>query len=69
MNTKKLFFGLLTLGVLTLAACSNDADNGLYEGIDRTDVTPDRKGIDRTDVTPDRKGIDRTDVTPDRRGN
>lgn len=67
MNTKKLFYAFLTVAVLGLAACSNDSDNGLYEGVNRTDITPDRKGINRTDVTPDRKGINRTDVTPDRK--
>ncbi len=66
MNTKKFFYGLLTVAVLTLAACSNDSDNGIYDGVDRTDVTPDR-AVDRTDVTPDRGSINRTDVTPDRK--
>lgn len=46
--------------------CTNDS-NGLYESIDRTDVTPDR-AVDRTDVTPDRASIDRTDVDPKGRG-
>jgi len=66
MNTKKFIYALLTVAVLGLAACSNDSDSGLYEGVNRTDITPDRKGVNRTDITPDRKGINRTDVTPDR---
>ena len=67
MNTKKFFYGILAFAVLFVASCTNDSD-GLYDGIDRTDVTPDRKttSVDRTDITPDRKSIDRTDVTPDR---
>ena len=67
MNTKYLLFGILTTAFLTLAACTNDTGDGLYEGIHRTDVTPDRSGIHRTDVTPDRNSIHRTDVTPDRK--
>ena len=76
MNTKRFIYSLMTIAVLTLAACSNDSDNGLYEGINRTDVTPDRainrtdvtpeRAINRTDVTPDRASVNRTDITPDR---
>ncbi|MDG1572982.1 hypothetical protein OZ410_11695 [Robiginitalea sp. M366] len=71
MNTKKLIFGLFAFAILLGASCTADGD-GLYDSIDRTDVTPDRKkqSIDRTDVTPDRnnkQSIDRTDVTPDRK--
>ena len=43
MNTKKFIYGLMTLAILSLAACSNDSDNGLYDSIERKDVTPDRK--------------------------
>ena len=67
MNTKKILYGILTIATLSLAACSNDSDNGLYDGIERRDVTPDRKGIERKDVTPDRLSIERRDVTPDRK--
>lgn len=66
MNLKRLSLALVVFATLILSACTSDS-NGLYEGIHRTDVTPDR-AIDRTDVTPDRASIDRTDVTPDRKG-
>ena len=67
MNTKKFLYGILTIATLSLAACSQDSDGGLYDGIERKDVTPDRKGIERKDVTPDRLSIERKDVTPDRK--
>ena len=66
MNLKHFSLAIVAFATLVLSACTSDT-NGLYEGIHRTDVTPDR-AIDRTDVTPDRASIDRTDVTPDRKG-
>jgi len=66
MNTKKILYGILTIATLSLAACSNDSDSGLYDGIERKDVTPDRNNIERKDVTPERNSIERKDVTPER---
>lgn len=64
MNSKRIPLTILAIAFLVISACTSDS-NGLYESIDRTDVTPDR-AIDRTDVTPDRASVHRTDVTPDR---
>lgn len=65
-NLKSLFLIAAMVSTTLFVGCTNDS-NGLYESIDRTDVTPDR-AVDRTDVTPDRASIDRTDVDPKGRG-
>ncbi|MGB5316287.1 MAG: hypothetical protein WBN56_09815 [Robiginitalea sp.] len=56
MNTRKLFFGILTIGILTGAACTADS-NELYEqSVDRTKITKDNKqSVDRTKITKDNK--------------
>ncbi len=63
MNTKKLFYGLLTFGVLTLAACSNDSSDGAYDGVDKTKITKGPDGVDKTKITKGPDGVDRTKVT------
>ncbi|WP_148214362.1 hypothetical protein [Robiginitalea biformata] len=77
MNTRKIFYTLIAFSVLFLAACSNDTGDGLYEGVNRTDITPDRsvnrtdvtpdRAVNRTDITPNRSSVNRTDITPDKR--
>lgn len=63
MNTKKLFYGLLTLGVLTLAACSNDSNDALYDGVDKTKITKGPDAVDKTKITKGPDGVDRTKVS------
>lgn len=63
MNTKKFIYGLMTVAVLSLAACSNDSDNGLYDSVDRTKVTKGPDAVDRSKITKGTDGVDRSKVT------
>jgi hypothetical protein len=65
MNTKKLLFGILTIGILFGAACTTDNDEA-YEtsSIDRSKVQSEpKKSIDRSKVQSEpKKAIDRKKV-------
>lgn len=63
MNTKKLFYGLLTVAVLTLAACSNDSSDALYDGVDKTKITKGSDGVDKTKITKGTDGVDKTKIS------
>ena len=67
MNTRKLFFAILTIGILSGAACTSD-NNELYEqSVDKTKITKDNKqSVDKTKITKDNKqSVDKTKITKD----
>ena len=63
MNMKKIIFPLLAFSIIGLSACSDNSDDGLYEGVDRTKITIP-KAVDRTKITiPKTESVDRTKIT------
>jgi len=67
MNTRKLFFGILTIGILTGAACTSDNDDSYEQSVDRRHITKDNKNsVDRRHITKDNKNsVDRRHITKD----
>ena len=63
MNTPKLLYGIFAIAVLSLAACSNDSSDDLYEGVDRTKIRIDN--VDRTKIIlkdKQEQSVDRTKI-------
>lgn len=63
MNTKKFFYGLMTLAVLALAACSGDSDNGLYDSVDKSKITKGPDGVDKSKITKGPDAVDKSKIT------
>ncbi|MGB5189191.1 hypothetical protein [Robiginitalea sp.] len=67
MNTRKIFFAILTIGILSGAACTTDNDEA-YEvsSIDRDKVVtgPKKQAIDRDKIVtgPKKQAIDRDKI-------
>ncbi|MBC2840619.1 hypothetical protein [Robiginitalea sp. SC105] len=38
MNTRKFFYAFLTMAILSVAACSNDSGDELYEGVEKSKI-------------------------------
>ena len=74
MNTRKLFYGLLTCIILAAAACtptSTAEEDNLYEvGIDKKKIRPsdiNRTNIDKKKIRPqdiERTSIDKKKIRP-----
>jgi len=67
MNTRKFFFGLLTVGILTMAACTSD-DTEVYEqSVDKRHITKSNKqAVDKRHITKDNKqSVDKRHITKD----
>ena len=63
MNTRKIFFGFFTMGLLILASCTTE-NSTLYEnGVDKTKITKGTDAVDRTKITKGTDAIDRTKIT------
>lgn len=63
MNTKKLIYALLTVAVLSLAACSNDSDNGLYDSVDKSKITKGPDAVDKSKITKGPDAVDKSKIT------
>ena len=51
MNTKKFIYGLMTVAILSLAACSNDSNDGLYDSVDKSKITKGPDSVDKSKIT------------------
>lgn len=67
MNARRIFFGLLTIGLLTGAACTSDNSELYEQSVDRTKITKSNKeSVDRTKITKSNKeSVDKTKITKD----
>lgn len=66
MNTRKFFFGLLTVGILTMAACTSD-NSEIYEqqSVDKRHITKSNKqSVDKRHITKSNKqSVDKRHIT------
>jgi hypothetical protein len=63
MNTRKVFFGILTCGVLMIASCTTDNSDIYENGVDRTKITKGTDAVDRTKITKGTDAVDRTKIS------
>jgi hypothetical protein len=67
MNTKKILFGILTMGILTGAACTTDNADVYEQSVDKTKITkgPKKQAVDKTKITkgPSKQAVDKTKIT------
>ena len=63
MNTKKFIYGLMTVAILSLAACSNDSNDGLYDSVDKSKITKGPDGVDKSKITKGPDSVDKSKIT------
>ena len=63
MNTRKLFYGLMSVGVLGFTSCTSETLENSYESVDRTKITKGTDAVDRTKITKGTDAVDRTKIT------
>ena len=61
MNTTKIIFGLLAIGVIGLSSCSSEGNDDIYEGVDKTRITKP-SSVDKTRITKP-SSVDKTRIT------
>lgn len=50
MNTKKLFFALLTVALLSVAACSSDTGDDIYEGVEKSKIKIPGRSVEKSKI-------------------
>jgi hypothetical protein len=64
MNTRKIFFGLITCCTLIVASCTASSDNDLYEnGVRKSDITKGTDAVKKSDITKGTDAVRKSDVT------
>ena len=56
MNTKKILFGILTMGILAIAACTSDNSEVYEQSVDKRHITKSNKqSVDKRHITKSNK--------------
>ncbi|MDC6354123.1 MULTISPECIES: hypothetical protein [unclassified Robiginitalea] len=50
MNTRKLFYAFLTFALLSVAACSNDSGDDIYEGVEKSKIKVPGRSVEKSKI-------------------